>query len=88
MTRDEMLTLSGERRGAARFGFGRTEAWRDYHGTHRRVDIWWGGEVVGRIEGESGNLWPYEVCDLSGKALSKHETMREAKAAARARWTS
>jgi hypothetical protein len=61
-------------------------AWRDFHGTHRRYEIRRGKEVLGRLEGESASLWPWEVCDPDRGTLSKHDTFAEAKAAARARW--
>ena len=89
MNRQEMMMHHDDpppREPKPRVQFGKTEAWRDCHGTHRRVDIWYGGDVCGVIEGDtwvgSSSRYAIKIGEkYTGPTL---DSMKAAKAWARA----
>jgi hypothetical protein len=89
MNRQEMMQHyeePGPRERKPRVQFGKAEAWHDCHGTHRRVEIWWGGEVAGEIAGEpyAGATSEYTV-KIAGKRVGPdHTKLADAKAYVRA----
>ena len=89
MNRQEMMAHHDDppaRESKPRVQFGKTEAWRDCHGAHRRVEIWYGGGVAGEIAGDTstGASSDY-VLRIDGKLVGPTlYSMKEAKAWARA----